>query len=103
MKLTDLNPRFYSAGGYGNLRDDELSPERHGVGISFDCPCGNCKYRAYLNFKNPIDGGEQIEPARPSWKRTGEDFETMTLTPSIQRNSGCKWHGFLTKGELKSV
>jgi hypothetical protein len=37
------------------------------------------------------------------WTRTGEDFETLTLTPSIHSDpakGGCGWHGFITNGEV---
>jgi hypothetical protein len=50
---------------------------------------------------NPLDGGPAIEPDRPHWQRTGDTFDAMTLTPSIQRLGGCRWHGYITNGEAK--
>jgi len=102
MQLTDLNPRFVGAGGEGitNALTGEPVPERHGIGLAFECPCGRCDHRVYLTFENPMDG-KPFETSAPKWKRTGENFENMTLTPSILRRSGCDWHGWLTDGELK--
>jgi len=54
MRLIDLNPNWVGVGGegvwdkYGNP-----VPERSGVGLSFDCPCG-CSSRVYVGFKNPV-------------------------------------------------
>ena len=102
MKLTDLNPRLVSYGGEGITKEDgSLIPEQNGVGIGFECPCGECGERVYIGFKNPIDGSEQVDNDRASWQRTGNTFERMTLTPSIQRMGKCRWHGYLTDGELK--
>lgn len=102
MKLTDLNPTFYSAGGEGITRADGTpAPERRGVGLGFDCPCGNPdeEHRCYIPFANPLDGGPAVERG---WQRTGDTFETLTLTPSIQRMDGCRWHGFITDGEART-
>lgn len=107
MKLTSLNPRWVSYGGHGiSKAGGSAIPERIGVGITFVCPCGECNRRIFLNFSNPIDGGSAVnEEAQPIWKRTGDTFENLTLTPSILRTKprGCGWHGYLTKGELTSV
>ena len=105
MKLIDLNPRWVRAGGPGiTTRDRKPVPERLGVGVSFDCPCG-CGIRVYVDLQNPLDGGGPHETAAPKWTRTGTDFETLTLSPSIQRSDlyGCGWHGFVTDGDIKTV
>lgn len=103
MKLVDLNPRWVSAGGEGISRmvDGERVPvpERLGIGIGFDCPCG-CEDRAFVYFSNPLDGGPAYENAKHCWKRGGEDFASLTLTPSIQRVGGCEWHGHITNGQM---
>lgn len=105
-KLTDLNPRFVNAGGHGVTYSKTGKPvsKRVGVGMSFDCPCGTCKQRVFLRFENSLDGeGSYDDDHQPTWVRTGESFEDMTLKPSILRKSGCSWHGYLTNGVLKSV
>lgn len=94
MRLTDLNPRWVGAGGEGVTRNGEPVPERHGVAISFDCPCG-CDSRCCIEFNNPIDGQGPHDTTRNLWDRTGDTFETLQLTPSIQRVGGCAWHGYI--------
>jgi len=92
IKLTNLNPNFFSASG------------AMGAGIFFDCPCG-CNQRRHVAFSNPIHGENNLSKDRPVWKRTGDKFESMTLTPSIhivKEKGGCGWHGYLTDGEFKS-
>lgn len=99
MKLVDLDPRWIQAGGEGIYdKDMKPVPERHGVGISFICPCG-CGTRCAVMFTNPICGGEPIRD-RTTWERIGDTFEGLTLTPSILRVGGCEWHGFITNGAI---
>jgi hypothetical protein len=104
MKLTDLDPQWVGAGGDGiSDRDGRPVPARHGVGLSLNCPCG-CDSRFYVGFTNPLDGGPPHSSAgQPTWSRTGETFDELELTPSIQRRNPCRWHGYLTHGELVSV
>jgi hypothetical protein len=106
MRLVDLNPRWIGAGGEGiTLADGSPAPERTGVGVIFNCPCG-CGDEGYVPFQNPLDGGLPLDPNRSVWQRTGETFETLTLTPSIlkvRNPSGCGWHGFITNGEAITV
>jgi len=54
------------------------------------CPCG-CKKALYMNLMAEYD---------PSWKYkiTGE---TISLSPSIDRQVGCRSHFFLTHGKIK--
>lgn len=72
----------------------------------FDCPCGNGKGfgsdhgDVYVQIDPPIDGGAPIDATQHVWKRQGDTFETLTLTPSIQRMDGCRWHGHVTNGEI---
>lgn len=103
MKLTDLNPQWVGAGGAG-ITDGNGNPvpERRGLGITFDCPCG-CDRGVFIPFANPLDGGapwDPDEPRRARWQRTGDTFDALTLTPSIQRLDGCRWHGWLQDGRL---
>jgi Family of unknown function (DUF6527) len=100
MRLTDLEPSWVGAGGEGvSDKDGNPIPERTGVAISFKCPCG-AEDRVCIEFNNPLDGLGPHDPSRNLWNRTGDDFETLTVTPSIQRIGGCGWHGFITNGEV---
>lgn len=107
MKLLDLNPRFFAEAG------------RHGQGLSFDCPhCGLT--RLGVAFANPIDGGSPLDvksvnvklrhvheerlydvPPGFLWKREGDTFETMSLSPSVDASASGHWHGFLKNGEIR--
>jgi hypothetical protein len=106
MRLTDLDPGWVSSGGPG-ITDatGQPVPERRGIGIAFDCPC-HCASRCFVGFENPMDGGIPYDASNPLWHRTGETFETLTLTPSILRSKergGCGWHGFVTDGSVLTV
>ena len=103
MLLIELDASFVGSGGPGISRPNpetgelEPAPKREGVGVAFECPCG-CDSRCYIPFANPLDGGPQVD--KKGWQRTGNTLETLTLSPSIQRVGGCKWHGFLRGGRL---
>jgi hypothetical protein len=88
MRLTDLDPRWASSG------------ERHGQAVSFDCPCG-CGERLIVPFSNPIDGGAPMRGQGVTWKRQGDTFETLTLSPSI--DSPGHWHGWVKGGEVTNA
>lgn len=96
---------------------------RRGVGITFECPLhpgGGCYQGVF--FANPLDGGPPLPdadagkpgvPERKYWQRTGDTFETLTLTPSINafdthtapdgtKSRTTHWHGFITNGRVTS-
>lgn len=56
------------------------------------CPCG-CGDMFGAAVKAETGGG-------PVWQWDG-NAEAPTLTPSLRRLDGCKWHGFLTAGEFR--
>lgn len=79
---------------------------RFGTALMLDCPCG-CGCKIVVPFKNPLDGGAPDPPdawgdkLTDRWERIGEQFETLTLRPSVHvKNSDDKthWHGFITDG-----
>lgn len=104
MKLVDCEPSFFSSGGEGiSDKDGNPVPSREGVGLASQrCPCGDPEHRGFaIMFENPLDGGPRVEGHHAYWTRTGETFDVLTLTPSIQRNDPpCRWHGYLTNGEF---
>jgi hypothetical protein len=96
--LRELNASFVDAGGEGITDvNGQPVPERKGVGLGFECPCG-CDVRCFVPFSNPLDGGP-AHGLSSHWERTGDSIDSLTLRPSIQRMEGCKWHGFITNGE----
>ena len=104
MRLSDLNPVFLSHGGEGitDVMTGMPVPKTEGIGVVFDCPCGNHEeeHRCYVPFSNPMGPGPAVRGAGKGWHRQGDTFDTLTLTPSILRIGGCGWHGFITKGEI---
>ena len=103
LRLTALHPRWLGAGGAGvSGPDGQPRSRREGCGIMLDCPCGDRSegHQLFVPFANPLDGGPCLEPK--GWQRTGDTFETLTLTPSIQRMEDCRWHGFITNGEVRT-
>lgn len=94
---------------HGSGFEYEPAPKRTGVGVIFACPCGNSgeDHECYVPFANPLDGGPALDPSAWSgsggWQRTGETFETLSLSPSIFRRKslgGCGWHGWITNGNV---
>lgn len=67
-RLVDCNPRWITSGC------------RDGVGLMFDCPEGHADCRHGIPFTPGLDGRDHA-----SWQRTGDTFETITLSPSIRR------------------
>ncbi len=87
-----LHGQFEYTGLYGV--ESETS-----YGMIFVCPCG-CGAHGALAFDNrPADylAKHPDMAVRPQWHWDG-NHENPTLTPSIQRNTGCRWHGFLHAG-----
>jgi hypothetical protein len=98
MRLSELNPRWAIDADIIIGGISQHFPDRHGMAISFDCP--HCRVqRLAVWFSNPIDGGPPTDDATALWQRTGDDFETLTLAPSIDASKFGHWHGFITNGE----
>jgi|SRR5271155_4039559 len=98
MRLLDQDPRWLTTGYL-----------RHGMGVSFRCP--HCDTRLAVWFVNPLDGGLPIDTethAGQRWTRSGADFDTLTLFPSINAKEKdpvteitiVHWHGFAHRGAL---
>lgn len=103
MRLTELQPRWCGE------RD---APEDARQGVSFLCP--HClTQRLAVWFSNPICSNPAVSALLGSekymadhhhlhgWARTGETFEDLTLSPSVDAGASGHWHGFLTGGEIK--
>lgn len=107
MKLTELKPRWT---GYASndKRDEQIIN-----GLTFLCPhCGlQTGQRLGVLFHPPIDEGGWLAKGvtifhgAVEWTRTGDTFETLTLSPSIntmqnRMDFANHWHGFFTNGEV---
>ena len=81
--LATLDPKFY-----------ELDGEKYGM--AFDCP--NCGAAGGVYFSNSIPSNKNLRPTGVNWKRTGDTFETMSLTPSVLMHG--HFHSFVRNGML---
>ncbi len=103
MKLTDLEPRWVGITREAVGKWPEI---RFQVGVSFLCPCCRDQRIAviFANFIDPNNTADRIQWAWPSvenkWQRSGDTFETLTLTPSIDVSQHGHWHGSITNGEI---
>ena len=87
MKLTELEPRWAGEEGYPRQA------------VSFRCP--HCEERIVVPFSNPIGDVPVMSGKLNHWKRTGDTFETLTLSPSV--NQLKHWHGLITNGEVTNA
>ena len=91
MLLTDLDPKWVM-----------IRPRNRIIGVSFLCPQCLSK-RLTAHFSNPLDPGP---PAKTEelWQRTGDNFESLTLIPLIDRAPSHKhWQGPILKGEVLNI
>jgi Family of unknown function (DUF6527) len=96
MRLTDLEPRWYALNG-------------RRIGLTFNCP--HCLTQR-LGVPFHQRGHETMEDgyilanhgatdAQHIWTLGGQhDFNTITLSPSIDASASGHWHGFITNGEV---
>lgn len=107
-RLVDADPSWVGTGGPGVTRaDGSPVPERRGVALGFNCPIHEDCY-VCVPVDPPLDGAGAMPDlmAGKAWKRTGgEDFDTVTLSPSIRilgGPDGCEWHGFIRGGRFET-
>lgn len=103
MKLADLNPRWAIDGTIVVGGQSTINWDRVGMAVSFDCPC--CRdtekaTRLVVYFANPVDGGPPCDDGYKLWQRSGDAFENLTLSPSIDASEHKHWHGFIINGEI---
>jgi hypothetical protein len=99
MKLTTLEPRWVAIGDSGKFV----------IGVTFNSPTTG--KRLGCLFANPIDPEGWIPrigncmdnpgfmPDSKRWLRTGETFDTLTLSPSLDFSQHGEWHGHINAGE----
>lgn len=99
MRLSELDPRWAIDADIVLGGASKHFENRHGMAISFDCP--HCREtRLAVWFANPIDGGPPTDDASHLWQRSGDDFDSLTLTPSVDASAHGHWHGFITNGAI---
>lgn len=114
MKLLELEPQFikYETTPDGEVIDPRGIPLEKAQGLWFLCP------KCFAENKGPVgthacettfhnrgvadhQGSHNKEGKPTRWNVGGTDFTNLTLTPSIQLEGGCNWHGFITNGEIR--
>lgn len=75
-RLVDCNPKWVE-NYFGAGRVDA---------IVFDCPEGHVGCKHVIPFTPALDGTVHAMEAGRGWQRSGDTFETLTLSPSIKRN-----------------
>lgn len=121
MRLTDLKPCFIQykiervdpalfidgilspSGLRISFPHVELLADAHG--IEFLCPlCINTDQHSVICwFEDKVP--EDAKPGPGRWNPTGTDFNDLSFVPGRRTHSvlllgGCRWHGFITNGEV---
>jgi len=111
MRLTDLKPKWIQLNNWA-------CPDRpFYIGVSFLCP--HCspdlpehgsqrRQRLAIRFCPAIDPTNveatfmvPLVHEETTWNRvSGDTFETLTLSPSINTEQHGHWHGFITNGNI---
>jgi hypothetical protein len=100
MKLTDLDPKWLCVNG-------------HRIGFTFVSPT-NPKWRQSCFAVSGISIDEQLDlfgdyntqgcNSECAWTIEGginnADFDSITVTPSLDGSAGGLWHGLITNGEI---
>lgn len=76
-RLVDCNPRW--------ARSDSCAEGEDSNWLQFDCPEGHQNCQVSVPFSPSLKGAPQssVVGSRTIWTRTGDTFETLTLSPSI--------------------
>jgi hypothetical protein len=81
--------------GDANWQDYE---EQNAIILMFSCPCGCGSLHMIHVYTTDTDNTPK--GYGNGWKWNG-DREKPTLSLSLQINSACRWHGYLTNGVFK--
>lgn len=120
MKLADLNPRWFAEEG---RRGQGVLFDCPGcrAGVCADAKDGGRPFRLAVAI-TPLDGGApfpikkmetlfsaieaaegeewtgRVVPPGIVWGRTGETFETLSISPSVDASASGHWHGHVSEG-----
>jgi hypothetical protein len=109
MKLRELDATFAaqaSPDGDTFVEQDSIDGAQ---GVIFNCPLCQ-KHSVLCWFNNPRGASVVSDTAAPGpgrWSAAGSGIDDLTLTPSVnldihgEKQTSCRWHGFVTAGEAK--
>lgn len=114
MKLTDLEPKFVRLSDAERGSFERVDSLVQAQGVMFLCPkCyaqngGRLGTHAVICWSRSRGVPEKVEPGPGRWKLSGTGLHDLTLDaePGQSRSvlltspTGCKWHGFVTNGEV---
>lgn len=98
MKLTDLQPKW--------LSEDVFifrSPSGHGDWITCKrIPISREEQYELIYKRNPEFIGQSVVCTHEAmaWNISGNNFETMTVSPSLDFSASGNWHGFIQNGQI---
>lgn len=111
MRLSELDPRFVRWKEGGSIQTVEAIGEAQG--LWFLCP------KCFLENKGPVGTHAvvcwsenrgtppDVRPLPGRWTISGSGLHDVTLSGengksgSVLLTDGCRWHGFVTNGEIK--
>lgn len=107
MKLIELDPKWLIKGGsrVGFTFRSPTNPEWRQSCFVENTP----RREQWQLFEDEAGENFKIQGCRPdfAWTVSGgiaaANFETMTVTPSLDGSSGGLWHGFITNGQITGV
>jgi len=114
MRLTELEPQFlqYKKDADG-IHLHHVGSINDAQGIFFVCPkCfaenGNSRIgvHAVICWSKTSGTPDEAEPGPGRWRLEGTGYQDLSLmeepgkSRSVLLTSGCRWHGFVTNGEV---
>lgn len=100
MKLTELSPRWIAHDGNDKAALIFKCPHCRETWLT--CTFQSIKMSTQLELYRPEGEASRgdVVPSRQdyAWRRNGDDFETLSVTPSVDASSSGHWHGFITNG-----
>src|SRR5690349_18673157 len=99
MRLTELDPAWLSPDVFVFR-----SPSGHGDLLTCKRVAMPMKEQYELIYKkNPQFVGKCVVMTKDemAWSFNGNDFETMTVSPSIDASASGNWHGHIINGEIR--
>lgn len=103
MKLVDLEPRWLSPDLFiFRCPHCKAAGNPDGKGVWLSCKRVPLKTSEQCDLFDAAVGDAVVVPCRQesSWAVSGQDFATMSVTPSLDASASGHWHGHITKGKI---